>query len=142
MFAYLNRTAPQCSPDYSFTDIDTCVVDDEGLDGCCDTLACDSCVTDSTVVDYSGNDNELDTNVSFGSSYNDSEEINDWGNNDEELYTDIPPIYEGNSSCENPRVADDDHTYNDYGILICIFGILLVAGFLYVNVSSTNYNYL
>lgn len=137
LFAYLNRGAPQCSPDYSFTDIDTCVVADEDLDGCCDTVACDSCVADSTVVDYSENDNELDTNVSFndndGSSYNDSEEINDREvyDNEEELNTDIPSVYEDNSSCENPVVAEEDYTYNDYGILFCILGILLVAG-LYV----------
>lgn len=144
MFAYLNRTAPQSRPDYSFTDIDTCVVADEDLDGCCDTVACDSCVADNTVVDYSENDNELDTNVSFndndGSSYNDSEEINDREvyDNEEELNTDIPSVYEGNSPCENPEVADDDHPYNDYGILFCILVILLVAGFLYVR----NYRHL
>lgn len=137
LFTDLNCTAPQSRPDYFPTDIDTCVVD-EDFGGYCDTLACDSCVADSTVVDYSGNDNEPDTNVSFndndGSSYNGSEEINDRRvySNEEEQNTDIQPIYEGNSSYENPEVADDNYTYNDYGIIFCILGILLVAGFLYV----------
>ncbi len=131
LFAYLNCTAPQSRPDSSFTDIDTCVVADEDSYGYCDTLACDSCVTDCTVVDYSGNDNEPDTNVSFND--NDSEEINDRGvyDNEEEQNADIPSIYEGNGSYD-PKVAEEDHPYNDYGILFCILGFLLVAGFLYV----------